>query len=90
MPQQDTEFLASRGWNMSQPVDMCHMDCADPGYRKAVTGTDGREWEIILCVADALVLEAGEEDGDYTGALTPADSRAGEWPWQLAQAAVAS
>jgi len=93
MPEPDLEFLAARGWDMSQPVDICHMDCAEPGYRKAVTGTGGKEWEIILCVADALVLETNATDGDvidYDGALTPDDSRAGEWPWQLAQAAVAS
>lgn len=91
MPEPDLEFLAGRGWDVRQPVDICHMDCAEPGYRKSVSGTGGQEWEIVLCPADALVLEAGAEDGDYAGALTPADSRAGEWPWRLVpKTAVAS
>lgn len=78
----DTEFLAARGWDMSAPVDTCHLDCPDPGYLKIVNGM-----EIILCPADALVLEAGAWHGDYSGAETPADSMAAEWPWMALQEA---
>ena len=78
----DFAFLASRGWDMTQVADVCWLDHDAPGYRKASAGQ-----EIILCPEDALVLEAGEADGDYAGSLTPADSRACEWPWMLAAAA---
>lgn len=80
----DVEFLASRGWDMSQPADVCYLDHSEfvPGYRKVAAGR-----EIVLCPEDALMLEAGERDGDYAGALTPADSRAGEWPWTELSAA---
>jgi hypothetical protein len=80
MAEPDIAFLTSRGWEMAAPVDICSLDCAEPGYRKVID--DGhRRWEIILCPADAMVLEAGALRGDYAGALTPADSLAGEWPW---------
>jgi hypothetical protein len=86
MSRPDFAFLAGRGWDMTGAADVCSLDCSDPGYRKVID--DGhRRWEIILCPADAMVLEAGEADGDYTGALTPADSRAGEWPWMELSAA---
>lgn len=91
MPEPD---LAARGWDLSSSPDYCWLDHAElvPGYRKVID--DGhRRWEIILCVPDALVLECNAEDNgdiDYTGALTPADSRAGEWPWQPVQVAAAS
>ena len=76
----DRAFLASRGWDLSAPVDTCYLDCAEPGYVKTAE-IGGRRQEIILCLADAMVLEEGAWEGDYSGALTPADSRAGEWPW---------
>lgn len=82
MPEPDTEFLASRGWDMSAPVDTCHLDCPAPGYLKVVG-----EREIILCPDDAMVLEQGAWHGDYTGAVTPADSMASEWPWMALQEA---
>jgi hypothetical protein len=85
--QPDTEFLVSRGWDMTKPVDICHLDCPAPGYRKIIIDQAGHEWEIILCLEDALVLEEGAWEGDYDGALTPAYSRAAEWPWRaLAEA----
>jgi|GEM_PF-2690780 len=75
-------WLAGRGWDMSAPVDVCHLDCARPGYRKVV----GRR-EIILCAEDAAVLERGAWHGVYLGAPLPGDSKAGEWPWiELAEA----
>lgn len=80
MPENVTAFLTSRGWDMSAPADICSLDCAEPGYLKtAVVG--GKRCEIILCPADALELEDGAWEGDYSGALTPADSRATEFPW---------
>jgi hypothetical protein len=86
MSRPDIEFLASRGWDMTQVADMCSLDCSDAGYRKVVD--DGsRRLEIILCPADAMVLEARAQDGDYAGALTPDDSRAGSWPWMELSAA---
>jgi hypothetical protein len=79
----DFAYLTRRGWDMSQPADVCMLDHSDfvPGYRKVLTGADGVRREIVLCPEDAMVLEAGAADGDYAGALTPEDSRAGEWPW---------
>lgn len=82
----DFAFLASRGWDMTQVADVCHLDCSDPGYRKVIDN-GRRQLEIILCPGDAMVLEAGVADGDYAAALTPADSRAGEWPWTELSAA---
>ena len=87
MAEPDAAWLASRGWDMGRPADVCHLDCSAPGFLKTMTDASGRAWEIILCPEDAMVLEAGEADGDYSGALTPADSRAGAWPWMLAAAA---
>jgi hypothetical protein len=29
-----------------------------------------------------MVLAEGVYDGDYTGAVLPPDSAAGEWPWR--------
>jgi hypothetical protein len=82
MTPSERAFLESRGWQMSQPVDICSLDHSEsePGYLKVVT-TGGEQWEIILCAADALVLEEGAWEGDYTGAPTPPDSRAADWPW---------
>lgn len=82
MREPDPGFLASRGWDMTRAADVCWLDCADPGYRRTLTDARGQLWEIILCAPDAMVLEAGELDGDYTGSPTPADSSAGEWPWR--------
>ena len=76
MPEPDREFLTSRGWAMDEPADTCWLDCDEPGYRKVMNGR-----EIILCLADALVLERGARDGDYEGALTPEDSLAAAWPF---------
>lgn len=74
------KYLTFCGWDMSAPVDTCWLDHDEPGYLKtAVIG--GKRCEIILCPADAVVLEAGVCEGDYTGALTPDDSRATEFPW---------
>lgn len=81
MREPDFEFLTSRGWDMSAPVDTCHLDCSAPGYLKVMDGM-----EIILCPADATVLEVGAFLGDYSGAPTPADSMAEVWPWMPAQA----
>jgi hypothetical protein len=78
----DFAFLAARGWDMSAPVDTCHLDCPAPGYLKVTGGM-----EIILCPDDAMVLEAGAWHGDYSGAVTPADSMAEVWPWMPAQVA---
>ncbi len=78
----DLEFLARRGWDMSASVDICHLDCSEPGYLKVAGGL-----EIILCPDDAMVLEAGAWNGSYCGAETPADSMAGEWPWMALQEA---
>jgi hypothetical protein len=81
-PEQAVAFLRERGWDMSRPADVCYLDCSAPGYLKQWDGTRGR-CEIILCREDALVFEAGALDGDYSGALTPADSCAAEWPVQV-------
>jgi hypothetical protein len=78
----DLEFLARQGWDMSAPVDICHLDCSAPGYLKVVG-----DREIILCPDDAMVLEDGAWHGSYSGAETPADSWAGEWPWMALQEA---
>jgi hypothetical protein len=85
MAQAETEFLVRRGWDMSRPADVCHLDHSEnvPGYRKVITGGDGHRREIILCPEDARALEAAAFDGDYDGAETPADSRAAEWPWMV-------
>lgn len=80
MPEDVTAFLTSRGWDMGAPVDTCWLDHDEPGYLKTAV-VDGKRCEIILCLADAVELEAGVWEGDYSGALTPADSLATEWPW---------
>lgn len=86
MPEDVTAFLTSRGWDMSAPVDTCWLDHDEPGYLKtAVVG--GKRCEIILCPADAAVLEDGAFEGDYAGAPTPADSLATEFPWLVLAAA---
>jgi len=76
----DLEFLAGRGWELTAPVDICHLDHDEPGYRKVIE-RGGCRYEIILCLPDAMVLEQGSYRGDYDGAETPADSRAAEWPF---------
>lgn len=74
--------LSSRGWELSQPFDLCWLDCTGPGYRKVWQGL-----EICLCLRHAEVLERGEYAGDYRGATLPEDSLARCWPWMEPQAA---
>jgi hypothetical protein len=68
--------LSSRGWDLSQPFDLCWLDCADQGYRKVWQGL-----EISLCPRHAAVLESGQYAGDYRGAPLPDDSLVPDWPW---------
>jgi hypothetical protein len=81
MPPDPREYLARLGWDMSHPADPCWLDCAKPGYRKEIVLRGGRRREIILCVDDALALESGAFEGDYTGAAVPSDSWAIRWPF---------
>jgi hypothetical protein len=74
-------WLADRGWDMSGVADKCWLDCPEPGYRKEFAVRGGGRTEIILCIADAVVLEEGVCEGDYIGASVPDDSRATSWPF---------
>lgn len=77
-------WLASRGWEFVETTEPCWLDHqvpVPPGYRKEWTDAHGETWEIFLCPEDAELLERGAYGGDYRGALTPADSKAQEWPW---------
>jgi hypothetical protein len=76
-------WLSARGWDMTAVADRCWLDCDGDGYRKTWADRRGTRWEICLCPQDALVLEEGAWGGDYSGAPTPGDSAAGEWPWLL-------
>jgi hypothetical protein len=68
--------LAVLGWRR-EPGDLCHLECAEPGYLKEVAGRS-----ICLCAAHARVLEAGAYEGDYSGSPLPAFTMVTEWPWE--------
>jgi hypothetical protein len=74
-------YLEARGWIVSHVFDICWMDHDEPGFYKEWVSS-GAKRVICLCVPDALVLEEGEYEGSYSGALTPSDSMAVEWPWR--------
>ena len=78
--------LIARGWTPPRDhLDICYLDCAEPGFTKVVRGS-----EICLCVDDAMVLENGSWGEDYAGAPLPPASRATRWPWRPLEQAVAS
>jgi hypothetical protein len=81
-PEQALVFLRTRGWELQAVFDVCWLDHSDPGYRKTLIDVNAVEWEIVLCLPDALVLEQGVWEGDYAGAPTPEDSDAAGWPWR--------
>jgi hypothetical protein len=76
----EQEWLTAHGYGLAVH-DACWLDCANPdGHLKVYRGQ-----EICLCLAHALILEAGKVGGSYRGALLPAPSVAAEWPWRPAQ-----
>lgn len=74
---QDNPWLRDNGWSMTEPFDICWLDCDQPGYL-LVSGSKS----ICLCQAHAIVLQIGCWHGDYAGAPLPPESRATAWPWQ--------
>lgn len=74
--------LAEAGWDTSVVYDLCWLDCPEPGYLKSVISVSGAVRVICLCAEHALKLEHGAYFSDYEGAPLPADSIAGQWPWQ--------
>jgi hypothetical protein len=87
MNDMDARWLAAHDWS-AEPVDVCWLDCDQPGYLKTWRSRSGprkhwRNYEIVLCVPHAKVLEAGAYDGSYIGAPPPPDSAAVSWPWQV-------
>lgn len=80
-------WLAERGWDTSQPYDICWLDCPLAGYYRSWVRPGGATWEICLCPEHAVLLEAGVYDGDYWGAPLPPLSWATGWPWVAVQAA---
>jgi hypothetical protein len=73
--------LATFGWRPAA-VDICWLDCNQPGYLKQHVERDGSERVIVLCISHLSILEAGVFMEDYSGAPLPRDSRAGSWPWR--------
>jgi hypothetical protein len=75
--------LAEAGWATAEVYDLCWLDCPEPGYLKSVlSARTGVIRVICLCVEHALKLENGAYFSDYEGAPLPAESIAGQWPWQ--------
>lgn len=76
----ERRFLADHGWLIigKVPYDLCWLDCSASGWLKVDNGRC-----ICLCPDHALVLEQGAFNGDYDGALPPADSMADDWPWRV-------
>jgi hypothetical protein len=83
--EEDAQWREQFGWS-AEPVDVCWLDCEEPGYSKT--------WHrsmIVLCMEHARVLEAGKLtypghggrwSATYRGALLPPASMATAWPWQ--------
>jgi hypothetical protein len=88
VPDQARAVLAAHGWDVSAVYDMCWLDCSADGYFRQWADSDGRRWEICLCLDDALTLQRGAFKGNYAGAPLPVDSRRAEWPWLPAEKSV--